>query len=446
MNQKPKMGIVGVCSRVESGAQRYDELMSGAKAALEAAGLEVTIPAAAVYTPLEALAACDQFKAAGVESVVVMDVTWVCDSLKYIFVQEMGTPVVFWAVPYTETFSIGCIQNFGSVMKTEGIHYEYVYGLPSDAEVVAKLKSIAVAAQIVKKVKSMRVALVGPRQTWRVAGPQDMTTEEWEFSRTLGPTLVHMEMEEITDEAAKISDAEAEKTLAALKDRTGKVLATHETMVWMAKVYMATKAMMETSGIDALAAECYPNYGGLMNQPSSWIEDDGYILDTEGDIAHAVVKYVLNMAGQGGCCALGEVGSMNDKDNFLSIAHEGSTPASLAQSLDQVQVSQENELGCFVGLPLKPMDKCTICDLQGTAGNYQLMVATGSVLPATHEEWVEGGEKLLIKLRVDGCKPTEAVDKMMAAGLHHHIVVKEGDFTQALEIASRYLGIKVVNL
>lgn len=443
---KPKIGVVGVCSRVESGAQRYEELMAGAKSALAAAGLDVTVADAAVYTPLEALAVCDQFKQAEVESVVVMDVTWVCDSLKYIFVHELNLPTAFWAVPYTETFSIGCIQNFGSVLKTEGIHYEYVYGLPTDADVIAKLKNIAVAGQIVKKINSMRIALVGPRQTWRVAGPQDMTTEEWEFSRTLGPTIIHMEMEEITDEAAKISDADAEKTLESLKDRTGKVLATHETMVWMAKVYMATKAMMESSGIDALAAECYPNYGGLMNQPSSWIEDDGYILDTEGDIAHAVVKYVLNMAAQGGCSALGEIGSINDADNFLSIAHEGSSPASLAASLDQVQVSQENELGCFVGLPLKPMEKCTICDLQGTAGNYQMMVATGSVLPATHDEWVTGGEKLLIKLRVDGCKPSEAVNKMMAAGLHHHIVVKEGDFTQVLEIASRYLGIKIVNL
>ncbi len=442
----PKIGIVGVCSRVESGAQRYDELMNGAREALEKVNLDVVVGSVAVYSPLEALNVCDQFKAAGVESVVVMDVTWVCDSLKYIFVHELNLPTAFWAVPYTETFSIGCIQNFGSVLKTEGIHYEYVYGLPTDENVIAKVKSIAVAGQIVKKIRSMRVALVGPRQTWRVAGPQDMTTEEWEFSRKLGPTIVHMEMEEITDEAAKISDTDAEKMLKKLEGRTGKVLATHETMVWMAKVYMATKAMMESSGIDVMAAECYPNYGGLMNQPSSWIEDDGYILDTEGDIAHAVVKYVLNMAAQGGCSVLGEIGSINDQDNFLSIAHEGSSPASLAQSLDQVQVSQENELGCFVGLPLKPMEKCTVCDMQGTAGNYQMMLATGSVLPATHEEWVTGGEKLLIKLRLDDIKPSEAVDRMMAAGLHHHVVVKEGDFTNVLHMVCSYLGVKVVKL
>jgi L-fucose isomerase-like protein len=292
----------------------------------------------------------------------------------------------------------------------------------------------------------MRIVLAGPRQTWRVAGPQDMTIEEWDFSRNLGPTILHMEMEEITDEAEKISDEAAEQTLASLKNRTGKVLATHETMVWMAKVYMAVKAVMVNNDIDAVAAECYPNYGGLMNQPSSWIEDEGYILDTEGDIANSVAKYMLNMAANGGCCALGEVGSLNIDGNFLSIAHEGSTPASLAESLDQVQVSQENEKGCFVGLPLKPMDKCTVCDMQGTSGKYQMMIATGSVLPATHEEWVDGGEKLLVKLRIDNATPYDFVNKMMAAGLHHHLVVKEGNYVDILKIACSYLGISVVEI
>jgi L-fucose isomerase-like protein len=443
---KPKIGIIGVCSYVESGAQRYEELMAGARKAMEGAGLDVVISDKPVYTSFEALAVCSQFKAAAIESVCIMDVTWVCDSLKYIFVHELKLPVVFWAVPYTETFSIGCVQNFGSVLHTQGIHSEYVYGLPTDAAVIGKIKKIAIAGQIVKKLSAMRIALVGPRQTWRVAGPQDMTMEEWDFSQKLGPTLIHMEMEEITDKAREISDKEAEAALDSLKNRTGKYLCTKETMLWMAKVYLATKNIMQTSGVDIIAAECYPAYGGLMNQPSSWLEDDGYIVDTEGDISNALIKYLLNMAASGGCCALGEVGSFDDDKNYLSIAHEGSTPASLAESLDKVQVSPSGDTGCFVGIPLKPMKKCTVCDMQGTNGSYQLMITTGEVLPATHEEWVTGGEKLLIKLRIDGVKPSAVIDKMIASGFHHHLVVKEGDFAELMQIVCKYTGIKVVTL
>lgn len=46
----------------------------------------------------------------------------------------------------------------------------------------------------------------------------------------------------------------------------------------------------------ALAAECYPFYSGEMNLPSSWLADEGIILDTEGDIGHTMVMYMLNLA------------------------------------------------------------------------------------------------------------------------------------------------------
>lgn len=439
------MALVGLCSHYESGAQRYDELMQSAVEAMKRAGIEPVCAPAPIYSAKAALDACDSFKAAGVESIAIMDVTWVCDSLKYIFTKELALPTVFWAVPYTETFSIGCIQNYGSALKTQGIHFEYVYGLADD-NVAKKLYTVAKAGSIVKAVKSMRLSLLGPRQTWRVAGPQDMSLEEWDLSHSIGPTIIHDEVEVITSEAKQISDEEAAKTLLELKPRTGKVLCSEDTMLWMAKVYMASKAYAESCGLNALAAECYPNYSGLMNQSSSWLADDGVILDTEGDIGNTIAQYMLNLAAGGGACALGEVGSYDDSDGFLSLAHEGSSAASLAESLDLVQVSPSGDDGCFVGLPYKPVDRCTICDFQGSNGNYQMLVASGKTVSATHEEWVSGGEKLLVKLVIDGVSPSSAIRQMIEAGLHHHFVVKEGDHADIIRIACKYMGIKVVEL
>ncbi len=443
---KPKIGIVGVCSHYESGAQRYDELIGGAQTELTKAGLDVVCADDKIYTPADAIAACEKFKAAKIDTLVIMDVTWVCDSLKYVFIKELGLPTLFWAVPYTETFSIGCIQNFGSVLKAQGIHYEYVYGLPTDAALVERVVKVALAGQIVGKVKGMRIALVGPRQTWRVGGSQDMTMEEWDFSRVVGPTILHYEMEEITDAAEKISDADAQKTLDSLKGRTGKSLCSEETMLWMAKVYMATKAMIQENGLNAIAAECYPNYSGLMNLTSSWLADDGIIVDTEGDIANAVLQYMLNLAAGGGACALGEVGSFSDEEDYMGIAHEGSTAASLAESVDKIQISPSGKRGCFVGLPVKLLDICTVCDMQGVNGQYQMMISKGSTLPASHDEWVDGGEKLLIKLRLEGIKPGAAIEKMLEAGLHHHLIIKNGDHSDVLSAACKFMGVKVVHI
>ena len=443
---KAKMGLVGICNAAESGNQRYDELMASASKAMSAAGIEVVVANRAVWNSTDAIAVCDQFKAAGIESLTILDVTWVQDSLKYVFMHEMKVPTVFWAVPYPETFSIGCVQNFGSALKNPGIHFEYVYGLSDTKGLIDKIKNVARAGQIIQAVKSMRLALVGPRQTWRVAGPQDMSIEEWEFSETLGPTIIHFEMEEITDEAEKISDADAKKTLEALKPCTGEVKCSEKCMLWMAKVYMATKAKIEAMGLSAVAAECYPNYGGLMNQTASWLADEGIIVDTEGDIAHAVVQYILNLAADGGACALGEIGAFDNEKDYMTICHEGSSAASLAESIDKVVTNPSGDMGAFIGVPLKALDKVTFCDMQGSAGKYQLMIATGKTLPVSHEEWVDGGEKLVLKLRADACKAGDVIDQMLKAGLHHHVVIKEGDYTEILQMVCDYMGISKVLL
>ena len=441
--KKARIALVGMCSHFEYGWERYEELIDAATDALIAAGLDVVIASKPCYTQLEALEIIDEFKAADVDALAVMYVTWVADSQAYLFVNELSIPSVHWAVPYTETFSIGCVTEFVQALTMNGIPFEYVYGLPSDTALVERIRKVAVAGQIVKKISKMRVALVGPRQTWRVAGPQDMSMEEWQFSRYFGTTIVHMEIEEITNEAKRIDDAEAEAALEKLKSRTGKDLVGHDVMLWMAKVYLQTKKVLDQGGIDCIAAECYPMFGGLMNQTSSWLEDEGYIVDTEGDIAHAITKYMLRMASGGKCAALGEIGSFNEEAGYCEIAHEGSSPASLAESTESIQISPLAD-GCFVGFPLKPMEHCVACDFQGSDGKYQMFLAPGSVLPATHEEWVSGGEKLLIKLSVDDVKPSTVIKTMIDNGFHHHIVVTEGELCEQIALACKFLGVNVI--
>ena len=440
------MGLVGMCSAFESGGERYDMLISNAEKAMKEAGIDVVVAERSVWNPSDAIRVCDQFKKESVTSLAMIFVTWVQDSLPYIFMHELSVPTVFWAVPFPETFSIGCVQNFGSALKTQNTSFEYVYGNPEDKGVMDTIVLTAEAGEIIRDVKEMRIALVGPRQTWRVAGPQDMSKEEWDFSEKLGPTILHIEMEEITDKAEKISDAEAEKILNSLKGRTGKVKCSHETMLWMAKVYSASKEIIEAMHLQAFAAECYPYYSGLMNQAASWLSDDGYVVDTEGDIAHVFTQYILNRAAGSGTCALGEVGSYNEAENYMTVCHEGSTAASLADSIEKVAVNPSGDRGAFIGVPLKAMDRVTFCDMQGVDGSYQMMVATGSTLPVSEAEWTEAGEKLVAKLRADQGKPAEVIDQMIRAGFHHHFVIREGDVAELTREVCKFLGISVVTL
>lgn len=443
--KQPRVGLVGVTCEFESGGQRSDELLSGIKKALEKDGVEVACASKVAWNAADAIDVCKELKKENLDALVIVEVTWIMDSMQYIFINELNLPTVFWAVPYTETFSIGCVQHFGSILKGHGIEYDYVYGLPSDKKLVQKVKTVAEAGQIIQAVRGMRLALVGPRQTWRVAGPQDMSNEEWEFSKKFGVTLIHIEMSEIINLAEQYTDEKAKDTLECLSARTGKVLADTETMLYMAKVYLATKQVANSYSLDAMATECYPMFSGLMNLTSSWLADEGFIVDTEGDIGHTMVMYMLNMAAKGGACALGEVGSMDDVNNILALAHEGSTAHSLAESIEKVQISPSGDRGSFVGVPVKTMSEATISSIVGCRGEYKLLVEKASVVPSTHEEWVEGGEKLLLKLKVDK-KASDVVDTLMNIGMDHHLLIKEGCYVDVMSAVCKYFDIQEVKL
>ena len=439
-----KIGLVAVASPVESGGERGDDLLARAEKAIKAAGMDVVVYPDLIWDAASAIDACNKLKAEKINSLVIMDITWVIDSMKYIFTTQLQVPTMYWAVPYTETFSIGCIQHYGSILKAMGYTYDYVYGLPEDQEVIDGIRSYAKVGAAADNARNMIIGLAGPRQTWRVAGPQDMSKEEWDFTLKTGVTFVHIEMEEITDIADKIADDEAKKTLDELMKRSGKAVASEEALLYNAKVYMATKEIIAKYRLTSLAAECYPNYGGLMNLIASWMADEGFYLDTEGDLGHTFIINTLNQLAGGGVVALGEAGSIDEERTIVPIAHEGSTPMSLS-GLDRAQINPSGELGAFIGTPHKAMDTVTTCAIVGNGGNYKVFIAKGRTLEVTHDEWVEGGSKLLVNLQYD-VPARSVIDQLIKGGMDHHFVIKEGDYTKEMEKFCDYMGFETLKL
>lgn len=445
--KKIKIGLVAVASPAESGGERGADLLQRAQREIENAGMEVLVYKDLIMDsePGVALDVCRMMNQEGVNSLIIMDVTWVIDSLKYIFTTNLKVPTVFWAVPYTETFSIGCVQHYGSILKAMGHTFDYVYGLPEDKEVIEGIRSYAQVGAAVEATKELVIGLVGPRQTWRVCGPQDMTKEEWDFTLKTGVTFIHLEMEVITSLARTVSDEKAKEALATLVKRSGKSIVEEQALLYAAKVYIATKQVMKKYQLTSIAAECYPNYSGLMNLVSSWLADEGIVVDTEGDLGHTFVINTLNQLAGGGVVALGEAGSIDVDRNIIPIAHEGSTAMSLADSLERAQINPSGDMGSFVGVPHKAMDTVTVSAIVGNGGCYKMLIAKGKTLNVTHEEWVEGGSKLLANLQFD-IAAQKVMRQLIDGGMDHHFIIKEGDYTKELSAFCDYIGFEQLTL
>lgn len=438
---KTKIGLMVVASRFESGGERAEDLGRQAREMLAKEGYEVAAAAKTVWDAADALAEAERIAAADPDLLLVIHATWVLDSLQYLLVNTVKRPLVMWAVPYTETFSIGCVQHFGSILRQQGLSYGYLYGSPGEEKLRAELAVHAAAARAYRAVRQARIALLGPRQTWRVANSQDMTGEEWEFSRTFGSTIVHIEMEELLDLAGSQDEAAAGKALTELRRaHPGKSLADESRLLYAARVYLGVKGLFARYGLTAAAAECYPNYSGLVNLPSSWLADEGIVLDTEGDIGHTAVMLAMNEMAPG-ATALAEVGSFDEKTDSLWLAHEGSSAHSLAGDQSKVQVSPSGETGSFVGLPLKPMPTVTVSNLCGLAGKYRMLIATGATEPIAEQEWIAAGSKFVAKLKPAGCARA-FFDRMLAAGADHHLLLREGDLTRQLAALCDLFGVE----
>ena len=444
----PKLGLVALASKLELGGERSDDLLAAVTESLTAAEVELVVGKKIVENAADALEVCDQLKNSGITSLVILDVTWQGDSIKYLFTQQLGLPTVYWAVPYADTFSMACVQHYISVLTLQGIPAKYVYGMPADKAAIDKVVLVAKAGHVIDRLKKTRVALLGPRNAWRVAGAAEMVNEEWELSKQFGLTIVHVEMEEVTDVARGISDAAAARVLQELAPRTGRVTASEETMLWMAKVYLGVKALVRKYGLDVVVAECYPRYAGLMNAVASWLGDEGLVVETEGDIGNSVAMHILNTAAAGDdvapTCVLAETGGFDDENDYVSFSHEGSSATVYAQDVSQVTIQQMDD-GTQVCFIVKPMESATACSLVGAAGEYKMLVARTSTLEASQEEWDAAGTRLFAKLRFNE-KPGKVIDTMIREGVGHHWVLKEGDYADIVQIVCDYLKVATLGV
>lgn len=442
-----KAGLVVGASSLELGNERAEELINKAKEQLENCGIKIAKGRKVIWDSADAIEVAEQLAQEAIDLLIILHATWVPDTIQYILVNTLKAPAVLWAVPFPETFSIASVQHFGSILSERQTFYKYVYGLPEDEIVISKINDFALASKVAKDLNKAKIGLIGPRQTWRVAGAQDMTSEEWDLTDLSGTKIIHVEMDEIIEQAKGKSKKEAEEVLQNMKEnnKVGKVEINEERLIYACKIYLGIKDIFKKYKLTGAAAECYPNYSGLTNLPASWLADEDITLDTEGDVGHVMLMDIVRWLGKGGAVALSEAAKLDLKDNCIWLAHEGSSAFSLAETPDSVHLLEGGNEGVVVAFPLKSFEQVTMASLVGKKDTYRMLIGKGKTKHITEKEWIDAGKRFVAKLRFD-CDVDEAYGRMLSLGIDHHLLIKEGDITSRLCDICDLLRIKKVYL
>ncbi len=440
MSQK-KIGVVALVTSDYSGNERAIPFFREACQQMRSVGIEVLEASRIAADVSDAVHICQQMRGK-ICGLVLIHVNWVMDSLQYIFTHELSVPTLLWALPYNETYSLACVHHYATVLKWQEISCSYVCGTYHQPDVMKKLIQFARVLAAIERMRHMRLGLVGPRQTWRVAAAQDMSKEELSFSRYFGLTILHVEMREVFACAQALSVDEVIQTRQDLLSRSGQIQISDAAMEQMVRMYLATKQIISRYQLDAIAAQTVPFDSGTLNLTASWLADEGYVVDTEGDISHTMLQYMLRSFDRSPSF-LGEICSC--QGDVCNLYHEGSSAHSLAKSFEDVFILPSGELGCYIGLSLKAMEKVTVADLVGNEQDYRMLITHAAVEGATPEEWRQAGSGCLAKLNF-GKNASQIVDQLIRRGMDHHYVVQPGDYCEELRMLCDYLCIEVVDL
>jgi L-arabinose isomerase len=441
----PKVALVVVSSPFEAGGERADSTLAQARATLGKVGLDLLVASGIVKDVADAARVTRGWVDQKIDLLVIVHCSWVEDSLQFQLQRETGAPLMLWSRPEPETYALASVKHFASIAKRTGLSYRWGQGEVDTAEFAERVKAFAIPAAAARRFRHSRVALFTPRTAWRMAGPMDMSLDEWDLGSSLGVTLLHLDLEELVSEAEKETETDAHHELDRHAPAYGNIQAAAERMLFSSKIYLAAKRMIDSYGLDAMAAACYPTHFGLVNLATSWLAEEGFHFDPEGDVGSSVLANAM-LALRPKPIVLGEAVQLLPGSDSVLVRHEGSGPASLAAGASEVHVVDLGEQrGTLVEYPLRKAAEVTAATITGDGGEYSLFVARLESKGIPLAEWEERGRGFLGHVTAKG-GGAQLLERMFDTGMDHHLLLQEGDQLTAIADLAELWGMDLVRI
>jgi hypothetical protein len=267
--------------------------------------------------------------------------------------------------------------------------------------------------------------------------------EEWDFSRMTGSTLVHIETAELLAAAESIPEAQIGDVVNQLKSCGDlDVMLDESKLAFCTRIYLAINKLREDYGLSYCAAQCYPNNGGICNLASCLLADEGFVLDTEGDIGHAALMYAYSAFGGTPAC-LSETGGLEPQ--FMYLEHEGSSALSLKPEGFKATLRECGD-GGMVGFTLRPMKQATIASIGVADGGFAIFTSEGMTSPVDTADWERLEGRFLGAFCPQAISPKEWYARLVHLGADHHFVLKEGNYTACFKALCGMMGIRHVTV
>lgn len=443
---KPRIGVVAV-GRPTFDVEYANEIFGKAWASLASLPVEIVGEKVLRFDSDPALAAFVAVNAAGIDTLLLLQVTFTDSSVCAEIAKSLDVPLVLWTFPEERTggrlrLNSFCGVNLAShtlsrMQKT----LDNVHGAPDSPESLRRIEQLARAAAVVRRLAGAKILVVGEHPTGFDACNYDVQVLKSRFGIESTTTPVSDFIESVKQLPDSVADepyarrARDFPNLGAMDQ-----VATRKTL----KVYSALHSRAQNEGFDGFAVRCWPEfftqYGCAACGAIALMNEDRRPGGCEADMFGVISSLVLQWSSDQSVfnTDLVDIDPVSDTMVFW---HCGQAPIEMADPDVQPQatIHSNRKLPLLSEFPLKP-GRITLCRITQGKGKLRMMLAGGDMLKAP---LAYSGTSGVARLDVHADVFRQ---RLLDAGMEHHCSLVYGDHRPVLRQIARYLDLELIEL
>ncbi len=360
--------------------------------------------------------------------------------------------VLLWSVPDARDGgrlrlnSLCGINLAGHALMLRQIPYDYVHCAVEDPAAMTKAALLARAGRARRLLHGAIVGLVGERP----GGFETCDYAPADLAALFGVQVQPIALTETLHKAASADPAARQPFLdlvAQLMPNLAEL--DSKAVAGTAGVYATLRAEVDARSLSGVAVRCWPEFftelGCAACGAMSVLGEEGCPASCEADVNGTVTTLLLqHLAGEP--AFLTDLVSIDAASDTGVLWHCGLAPSSMADPAVGVRgtVHSNRKLPLLFEFPLKP-GRVTLArlhrrSLTGGIAGYQLAIGGGEMVQAPRSF---GGANGVIRF---DCPATTLLERVMRAGLEHHVSIVYGDVREELRAFARMAGLEVLEL
>ncbi|MCK4600952.1 MAG: hypothetical protein KAU28_00700, partial [Phycisphaerae bacterium] len=363
-----------------------DKLVSSAKKALRAAGLQLVQHDVILATKAEAKECFAKFKKMDdLDAVVLFSGTWVWAAHMIAAIRDFASTdkgIVLWTNPGSQGWRpVGGLVMHGA-MKEIGLQHRFVYGSHEDPNEISRIVSYCRGIAMKNRLNMSTIGTFGGRGMGQTCGVADPS----QWMKVFGVDIDSRDTTELIDTAKAVTKGEITTARKRIQKLFAEPVPKNEIADRSIRLYLALKKIVRKEGFGFYTIQSFPGLGDDYSATcfaQSMMLEDGVGTSTLGDFNTAMtVKLLTGLSTER--VYYGDLQHIDKKNNEIKIIGDGACPPSLAGKLGPAGFAQhgiptEGEAG---GLSVKLMCKVgegVLARLGRQDGRFEMVLTRCSI-------------------------------------------------------------------